>query len=163
MRLVRALFVCGLLAALVPPVAGAQPPPGRRMLPRGDVDAPGAIVPLLLRQPDLTDAQRARIRAIMDEERGTLRGLFAELEQANEALAARLVAPGPIDAAGLQPDIERVAAARRKLMEHGLTTTLALRAVLTPEQLARVARTRVRLQELRREMRDLLGGPDGDP
>lgn len=163
MLLARALLICSLLAALAPPVVDAQPPPGRgrAMALRGDGDAPGALVPLLLRQPDLSDEQRDRIRAIMRKERATLRARFAELEQANEALAARLVAPGPLDAAALQPDLDRVAAARRKLMEHGLETALALRAVLTPEQLARAARARARLQELQREMNALLDGDVG--
>ncbi len=45
-------------------------------------------------------------------------------------------------------------------MEQGLKTALAIRAVLTPEQLAKVAQLRGRMEKLQAEMRSVLEGSD---
>lgn len=166
MSITRVLLATLLLGAAVapaqmPPPPGGMPPHGPRPVMRplaGDADAFAALVPLLLRQPDLDEAQRKQIHAIMEADRGTLHTLFARLDAANDQLAARLVAPGPLDSAALKQEVDAIAAARRTLMENGLKTAIALRDVLTPAQLARVAKTRTRLQELQKEMRELLEG-----
>ena len=161
-RILLAALLLGAAAApaQMPPPPGGMPPHGPRFArpPAGDADAFAALVPLLLRQPDLDEAQRQRIHAIMEADRGTLHTLFARLDAANDQLAARLVAPGPLDTAALKQEVDAIAAARRTLMENGLKTAIALRDVLTPAQLARVAKTRTRLQELQKEMRELLDG-----
>ena len=169
----RWLFTTTLALLLAGPAAlSAQPPPGghppggprgMRMLlgpPGGDMlgEGPGMMLPLMLRQKDLSPEQHQRMRAIMEADRSGLHTLFSDLDAANTALAAKLLAPGPIDAASLQPEVDRVTALRRQLMERGLQTALGVRAVLTPAQLAKVAEKRARLEKLQAEMRALLDG-----
>lgn len=168
----RWLFTTTLALLLAGPAAlSAQPPPGgppggprgMRMLlgpPGGDVlgEGPGMMLPLMLRQKDLSPEQHQRMRAIMEADRSGLHTLFSDLDAANTALAAKLLAPGPLDAASLQPEVDRVSTLRRQLMERGLQTALGVRAVLTPAQLAKVADKRARLEKLQAEMRALLDG-----
>jgi Spy/CpxP family protein refolding chaperone len=166
----RALFIF-LLAVLlggVSDTASAQPPPGgppggMRFAMRsfgGDTlgDGPGMMLPLMLRHADLTAEQQKRVQDILSADRENLHALFQKLDAANDALAAKLVAPGPVDAAALQPDLDRVAHLRQELMEHGLKTALEVRAVLTPEQLAKTAEVQVKLRSLQQQMRELLDG-----
>lgn len=157
-------FLAAVLAAPAPspaqPPDGAGGPPGPRPMMRrgmpGGVDAPGMVIPLMLRGTDLSPEQRDKVKALMGANRERLRTLFEQLRRANDALAGRLVGPTPVDAAALQPEVERVAQARQQLMEHGLTIALGLRAILTPEQLAAVTQKRTRLEDLQRQMRELM-------
>jgi Spy/CpxP family protein refolding chaperone len=122
----------------------------------GGGDAPGMVIPLMLHGAHLTAEQRDKVKALMAANREPLHKLFTELQSANDALASRLVGPGAVDAAALKPDVDRVAQARQALMEHGLTIALALRGILTPEQLAAVTQKRAKMEDLQRQMRDLM-------
>jgi Spy/CpxP family protein refolding chaperone len=132
------------------------PPPMMRGMPGGGGDAPGMVIPLMLRGSNLDAEQRSKVQALMRANRAQLRTLFDQLDSANDALASRLVGPGSVDAEALKPDVERVARARQALMEHGLTIALALRGILTPEQLRTVTEKRARMEDLQRQMRDLM-------
>lgn len=134
---------------------GQGPPPMMRGMPGGG-DAPGMVIPLMLHGADLTSEQRAKVKTLMAANRGQLRTLFENLKRANDALASRLVGTAPVDAAALKPEVEKVAQARQALMEHGLQVALDLRAILTPEQLARVTEKRAKLDDLQRQMRQLM-------
>ena len=168
----RSLSALALLAslALLPGAAIAQPPDDDLGPPRGGPpmmrgggpdggDAPGLVIPLLLRGADLSAAQREQVKTLMRANRAQLETLLGQLRGANDALADRLIGTAPVDAAALQPDVERVAQARQALMRHGLETALALRAILTPEQLATVQAKRTRLHDLRKQMRELMAEP----
>jgi Spy/CpxP family protein refolding chaperone len=125
-------------------------------------DGGGIMMPLLLKHGDLSAEQNAQIHKIIDADHQTLHGLFHDLRAANDALADKLLAPGKIDPADVKPQMERVMYIRQQLMEQGLKTALAIRAVLTPEQLAKAAQIKDRLQKLRAEMRAVLEG-NGPP
>ena len=63
----------------------------------------------------------------------------------------------------LKPQLDEIAGLRRQLMEQGVKTALAIRKVLTPEQLAKVAELKQRMDKLHAEMRELMGGPGDNP
>ena len=154
-----ALIAAGLWAG----VAYARPPHGEFMgsAPMGDMmmgDGPGMMLPLIMNRSDLTADQREQIHKIMDADHQTLRTLFKQLETAHTALADKLFAPGPLQPADLTPLVQHVMQARQQLMEQGVKTTLAIRGVLTPEQLAKTAQLKDQLQKLRAQMHTLLEG-----
>lgn len=165
-RLIAYATLAALLAA--PAVLLAQPPDGpdgpggphgpppmMRGMPGGG-DAPGMVIPLMLHAANLTPEQREKAKALMAANRERLRTLFEQLKTANDALASKLVGSAPVDAAALQPEVARVEQARQQLMEQGLTIVLGLRGILTPEQLAAVTAKRAKLEDLQRQMRDLM-------
>ncbi|MDX2166090.1 MAG: periplasmic heavy metal sensor [Deltaproteobacteria bacterium] len=145
-------------AVRVPPPPGAAPGPFRVMIggegPLGE--GPGMLLPLMLHATNLSPAQEEKIRTIMRADRERLRALFGQIDQANDALAAKLIGPAPVDAAGLAPEVERITALRTELLKQGLQSALAIRAVLTPEQLEQAARKRARMLALQKEMRELM-------
>jgi Spy/CpxP family protein refolding chaperone len=124
--------------------------PGRMM-----GDAPGMMLPLVLKGVDLTDAQEKQVHEIMAAHRATFRTLFSQLQAAHKDVADKLFAPGNVQAADLTPEMQRVAQLRAQLMQEGLQVALAVRAVLTPEQLAKAAEIKDRMRALHTEMRGL--------
>jgi Spy/CpxP family protein refolding chaperone len=123
-------------------------------------DTPGIMVPLVLRHANLTPEQQAQVHKIMDAEHENLRALFKQLQTANDQLADKLFAAGAVQATDLAPQVQQITQLRQQLMEQGLKTALAIRAVLTPAQLAKVAQLRDRVEKLQAEMRSVFEGSD---
>jgi len=127
----------------------------------GMAEGPGMLpLPLLLSvmRPD----QRAQLADVMKADKPAMRSLVDRMRTAHEELADRVFAPGKITAADLQPQVKKMAALRDQLVEQALATTLRVREMLTPEQLAEAAKKKNRLRELGQEMRSLLPEPDDD-
>lgn len=123
--LALALVAAPLLAADAP----AGPPPG----PKG----PLAGYLGCLRVVDLTEAQRADVRAILEAAKPKLDALHATLRADQEALRDAIAAPTPdpcaVGAALMKVDADRKAiGAELKLVRD------AIEALLTPEQKARL-------------------------
>lgn len=152
------LVVMGLLAASLWGVpAYSQPHMGGRHMMMGPPlgDGPGMMLPLLLKGVDLTPEQEAKVHSIMTAHQETFRALFKQLRAAHEEMADKLFAPGEVTAADVFPQVQRVAQLREQLMRDGLAVALAVRKVLTPEQLAKAAQIKERMQALHNEMRGL--------
>ena len=121
-------------------------------------DAPGMLLPLVLKGVDLSDAQEKQVRDIMAAHRATFRTLFSDLQAAHKDLADVLLAPGDVRAEELTTHAQRAAQLREQLMQEGLKVALQVRAVLTPEQLAKAAELHDRMRALHTEMRGLFKG-----
>jgi Spy/CpxP family protein refolding chaperone len=165
-RLIGAALTAALLAGVgvLPALAQSDAPaPRERRVPHG-VGRPEGELWLMIRSANLTPEQQAQVRAILSTHRAGTRPLIEQLRQAQQELGARLLAAGPLQAADLQPQLQRIGQLRAQLTQDSLQAALDVRAVLTPGQLARVAQTKQRLQELRDEVRQLLepGGREGE-
>lgn len=152
----------GLAGALVGVLllAGAAAPalaqaPGREASMRGGGRGDGELW-LMIRAASLTPEQQTRVRAILSAHRTSARPVVEQLRQAQQELGTKLLAPGPVQAADLQPQLQRIGQLRDQLAQDSAAAALEVRAVLTPEQLARVAQTKDRLKQLREEMRQLM-------
>jgi Spy/CpxP family protein refolding chaperone len=143
-----------------PPGGPGGPPPGGPPMMMFGAEGPGPLLPLILHQANLTPEQHEQVKKILDADREQLRSLFAQLDRANQQLSSKLFASQNVKLADLMPEIDRTSALRRQLMEQGVKTTLAVRAVLTPEQLARVTEVKQRMDKLQAEMRQLMDGTD---
>jgi uncharacterized membrane protein len=126
--------------------------------PRGDVEGPGdgLRLGLLLRGAHLTVDQQSKVRVVLSAHRGTIRSLTEQLRQAQEEVADKLFAPGPLQAADLQPSLQRITSVREQLLQESAQVVVEVRALLTPDQVAEAARVKDRLRTLTMEMRQLL-------
>ena len=122
-------------------------------------DGPAFLLPMLLHGLSLSDAQRGQVRQIMAKDRGSFGSLFQQLHQAEEALNDQILAPGTKQASDLAPQIQHIAQLRQQLLQQGVESMLQIRGVLTPEQLSQLAQKKQRLNQLREEMRSLMGPP----
>jgi len=145
------------------PPGGARfmmgPGPGHGMMGEGG----GFMLPLMLHRANLTPEQYAKVHKIIGSDRQDLHKLFSELGKANDELSKKLFVPGDLTLSDLKPQLDAVAGLRRQLMEQGIKTALEIRKVLTPEQLAKVAEVKQRMDKLHAEMRELTEGEDNPP
>lgn len=123
-------------------------------------DSPAMMLPLVLRHASLTPDQQTQVHKIMEADHENLQALFKQLQAANDQLTNKLFASGSVQASDLTPQVQQIMQLRQQLMEQGIKTALAIRAVLTPEQLAKVSQLKDRMQKLQAEMRSVLEGSD---
>lgn len=160
---IRTILAAALLIASTATAAFAQSPsPGPGALLGGMRETTGRTdgeLWLMIRAANLTPEQQTRVRGILSSHRGTTRPLIEQLRQAQQELGAKLLAPGPLQPADLQPQLGRIGQLRDQLAQDGAQAALEVRAVLTPEQLARAAQAKERLTQLREEMHQLVQPP----
>lgn len=155
-RGLAAVIVSALLLAAAAPVFAQAP--GRESGMRNGGRGDGELW-LMIRAAQLTPEQQTKVRAILSAHRASARPVIEQLRQAQQELGSKLLAPGSVQAADLQPQLQRIGQLRDQLAQDSANAALEVRAVLTPEQLARVAQTKDRLKQLREEMRQLMQPP----
>jgi Spy/CpxP family protein refolding chaperone len=162
-RTIRTILAAALLITSSATAALAQSPPPGPGAPlggmRGSMGRTDGELWLMIRAANLTPEQQAKVRGILATHRTTTRPLIAQMRQAQQELGAKLLAPGPLQPADLQPQLGRIGQLRDQLAQDGAQAALEVRAVLTPEQLARAAQTKERLTQLREEMHQLMQPP----
>lgn len=160
---IRTILAAALLVAWPATATLAQAPPSGPGAALGGMHGPLGRMDgelwLMIRGAALTPEQQAKVRGILSTHRATTRPLVEQLRQAQQELGAKLLAPGPLQPADLQPQLGRISQLRDQLAQDGAQAALEVRAVLTPEQLARAAQTKERLTQLREEMRQLVQPP----
>jgi Spy/CpxP family protein refolding chaperone len=122
----------------------------------------GPGMPLRLVMAQLTQAQRQQVRQILIADRGTMHDTLKQLHDAHEALADKMLAPGPLTQADVDPLVQKIGALHQQLLQHGTQVMLQVRAVATPEQLANAAAAKQKIDQLRTELGTLLGHPSDD-
>jgi Spy/CpxP family protein refolding chaperone len=163
------------LASLTPALARADPafapgvpgPPGLMRVVMGPPpfggppfgDDPAMMLPALLQGVGLSDDQKKQVRELLKANHQTLFTNFEQLRTANQALADKLVSADPVTEQDLQPLVDQVMRARQDIMTQGLKVVLQVRTLLTPEQLTRAAAVKAKMNDLRKQMHDLLGEP----
>jgi Spy/CpxP family protein refolding chaperone len=156
---IRMRDLAGVLVGVLLLIAAAAPAlaqgPGRESSMRGGGRGDGELW-LMIRAANLTPEQQTRVRAILAAHRTSARPLIEQLRQAQQELGTKLLAPGQVQAADLQPQLQRISQLRDQLAQDSASAALEVRAVLTPEQLARVVLTKDRLKQLREEIRQLM-------
>lgn len=149
------IVLAGLMALVLGTVpAGAQ---SRYSAMAGGGDS-GLMLPLLLRGARLTPDQETRVKAIVEAHRATFRSVGEQLRTAQEEMASKLLGTAAVKADDLAPTVQRIAQLREQLLREAMATALEVRAVLTPEQVAKMAQTHERMKQLRAEMRALMEG-----
>ena len=138
------LTLAGTSAAR-PPFGGPGGPGGR---------APGRMIDEHADQLGLDEETREAIHQVVDDSRKDARGFHRELRALHDAMRTLLSQDDPDEAAVMQ-QAETIGKVETEMQKHRLSTLLAIRALLTPEQRAELARIR---EETRGEGRGR-GGP----
>ncbi len=149
-------LAAGLLAA-VTPVHAMCPGPGGGHRMGGH---PGMIHGLLLHGITLTPEQEQQVQTIRDNQRQQVRSLFEQLHTKQEALADKLLTAGDVDQAALTSDSDQIAALRTQLQAVEMHIAVAIRNVLTADQLSQAAARHAKMKELKSQMDAVLEEPN---
>jgi len=149
----RSMWRVGLAAALL---CAALAPAGAEAQGRGRGGGDGLMLPALLRSASLTPDQQTRMHDILKARRTAARPIVQNLRQAQQDLADRLLASGAVAMADVQPQLDRINQLRAQLLQNSAQATLDIRAILTPDQVAKAADTKDKLRQLREQTRQLL-------
>src|SRR5881296_2681156 len=140
-----------LLAALVmPPGAQAQGPSAGRGW-RGGWGG-GLMLGVPLHSLNLTPDQRAQAQSILSTYRSSAGPIIQQLRQTQSGLGDKLLAPGQLQAADLQSQLQQIGQLRTQLLQLSAQATLEVRSLLTPDQLSAAAQTKDKLRDLRSQM-----------
>jgi Spy/CpxP family protein refolding chaperone len=129
--------------------------PGGRFGGGGQMGGGLPLLPLMLRSANLTPDQDAKLKELVAARRASARSLMQQLRQAEDDLAGKLLAPGNVHLADVQPQLQQIGQLREQILRDSAQTALDIRALLTPEQLGRAAQANSRMRQLQREMRQL--------
>lgn len=121
-----------------------------------------AGMPLRILLHELNPSQRAQVRQILIANRGQMRDTLKALHDAHEALVSKMFAAGPLTDADVEPMVQKIAQLHQQLLENGAKVMLQVRAVASPDQLAKAATTKQKLDDLHAQMRDLFGDAADD-
>jgi Spy/CpxP family protein refolding chaperone len=113
----------------------------------------------LLYKVGLTDAQKTQIRDILASHHTALRSWRSQLQANREQLIDLLLGKNPVtpDDPQLQALAQTANDLHGKIAQEWLQAMVEVRAVLTPDQLARAAQLKDQLRALRHEMHALMG------
>lgn len=161
-KLVITALSAGLLAAplgLQPGVA--QPMAMAQMHAMGGMHGMhGSPFLTLLRSADLTPAQQQQIQLILNSNKAQMQSLHAQLQTIHEQFAAKLLGQGSVTAADLKPLLDQAARAEADLTANMANTALAVRNVLTPAQIKKLADVHRKLHALHTQIQGLMGSGD---
>jgi Spy/CpxP family protein refolding chaperone len=124
----------------------------------GEMDRGPGMFMLLFKGAALTPDQETRVKAILAAHRANARDLMRQLRLAREGIVDKLIAPGAVAAGDLEPVRQQITQLEEQLSQDRLAAALEIRALLTPDQLAKAQRLKDRVRELRAEMRALFEG-----
>lgn len=117
----------------------------------------GSAFMMLLKFADLTPAQRNQVHEILRSERAQMMSVHREFQQVHEQLAAKLLAPGAVSAADLEPLEQKAFRCQKQIGQNMVDSALAIRNLLTPEQLARLGEAHRKLENLHAQIQSLMG------
>jgi Spy/CpxP family protein refolding chaperone len=101
-------------------------------------DGPILVIPVLLRFADLTTQQTDQAHRIIETDRIDAQKFLSQLAAVNSQLDDALLAPASVPARDSAVIVQRLAQLRLQFMQSELNTVLAIRRILTPEQLDKV-------------------------
>lgn len=117
---------------------------------------------MLLRSANLTSAQHAQVREILQSERAQMKAVYQGMHAVHDELAAKLLRPGALTAADLAPLEQKAVHYQEQIDRDMVDTALAIRNVLTPDQITRLAQVHQQLQKLHAQMHSLMGSDDDE-
>jgi len=115
---------------------------------------------MMLKGLNLTEAQRTQVKAIMKSHHQAIEPLREQLHNEHQQFATRLLTPGQVTVSDLTPIQQQTAQTEQQMRQEMLKAVVEVRAILTPEQLAKAGKIHQKMEQMHAEMRSLME-PDG--
>ena len=115
---------------------------------------------MLLKSANLTADQKTQVHQILASDRAAMHDKFEQLHTIHEQIADKLLSTGTVNATDLTPLVQQSAAIQQQIDMQHLETALKIRALLTSDQLSKVAQTHQKLKGLFEQMHAMMAPPD---
>jgi Spy/CpxP family protein refolding chaperone len=133
------------------------------MVMGGGMHGGGAGMLMLLRSANLTPAQQSQVRQIVASSQSQMQALHGQMEALHRQIADKLLAPGQVSVADVRPLVQKMTGVEAQLTESMTTTAIAVRNVLTQEQLKQLAQVHRKLRDLHTQVQRLMGTEQNIP
>jgi hypothetical protein len=164
----KALFLIALLGACLSlpvwaqPVVITAPGPGDHFFVStggGFPPLPPMMIPPLLvgmQAAHLTADQQNQVNQILQSNRSQTAPLVQQLQSVHEQIANKLLAPGTVSASDLAPLEDQAARLDVQIQQQALNASVQIRAILTSDQVARMAQFHQKMAALQAQMKGLM-------
>lgn len=115
----------------------------------------GIPMRLLLKNANLTDAQKTQLHQIISSRLATRKAEWQQLHAAKEQILAKYVSTGPVSASDLSGPLQQVTQIKDQMAQEQLQDAIAIRNLLTPAQLQQMSQTKSKMDQIRAEMKSL--------
>ena len=175
MRQAKALFLifllpaCLSLPARAQPVVITAPGPGNHFFVStgGGFPPPPMMIPppvlMGMQAAHLTTDQQKQVNQILQSNRSQTAPLIQQLQSVHEQIANKLLAPGTISASELAPLEDQAAQLDAQIQQQALAASVQIRAILTPDQVARMAQFHQKMSALQQQMKSLMDETSQQP
>lgn len=166
MKTATKLLLCAASCVFFAQPLSAQPsmsmPSGHGGMGHMGMHDGGSPFMMLLKSANLTDAQREQVREILKSEHAQMKAVHQQFESVHEQLAEKLLSPGKVTAAELAP-LEQKAYRYQQQLDQGMVdTAIAIRNILTSDQLNHLAQVHKQLQSLHSQIQSIMGSDQED-
>jgi Spy/CpxP family protein refolding chaperone len=112
---------------------------------------------MLLKSANLTPAQQQQVQLILNSEKGKMQGIHQQLFALHEQISAKLFSAGAVTSADLKPLVQQASRLESELNQNMADTAVAIRNILTPDQVKHLAEVQQKLHSLHSQMQGLMG------
>jgi Spy/CpxP family protein refolding chaperone len=116
---------------------------------------------MLLKSANLTPAQQSQVQLILNSNKMQMMSQHQQLQTLHEQIAGKLLGPGTVTAADLKPLVQQASRIEASLNQSMADAALAIRNVLTPAQVSRLAEVHGKLHSLHTQIQSLMGHGEG--
>jgi heavy-metal resistance protein len=116
----------------------------------------GLMLGVPLHALNLSPDQQAQVKSILSTYRASAGPIIQQLRQVQSGMGDRLLAPGQLQAADLQAQLQQISQLRTQLLQLSAQATLDVRNILNPDQLSTAAQTKAKMKDLRSQMHQLM-------
>ena len=120
---------------------------------------------MLLKSANLTPAQQQQVQLILNSNRGKMQAIHQQLFALHEQISAKLFSAGAVTSADLKPLVQQASRLEADLNQNMADTAVAIRNILTSDQVKHLAEVQQKLHSLHSQMQGLMGrsgSPESD-
>jgi periplasmic protein CpxP/Spy len=117
---------------------------------------------MLLKSADLKAAQHSQLHEILQSERAQMKGVYQKFHALHEQIADKLLSTGSVNASDLAPLEQKMSHYQEQIDQSMVNTALAVRNILSSDQLNRLSKVHQQLQNLHSQIQDLMGADQGE-
>ena len=112
---------------------------------------------MLLKSANLTPAQQQQVQLILNSDRSKMQNIHQQLFALHEQISSKLFSAGAVTSADLKPLVQQASRLESELNQNMADTAVAIRNILTPDQVKHLAEVQQKLHSLHAQMQGLMG------